>query len=112
MRLTAHATAVELKTSGRAAKSRDGARDEASGWGSLVESVEDEAVLVEILGLMTYRERRVVELLHGLGGETPRSYDEIGRTFNVSAERISQIEGTSWKKLLSLLEAQKLRDVN
>ena len=47
----------------------------------------------------------------GLGGEHPRTLDEVGRTFNVTRERIRQIENQSLKKLQSLAEAQKLRDV-
>ena len=46
-----------------------------------------------------------------LGGEHPRTLDEVGRTFNVTRERIRQIENQSLKKLQSLAEAQKLRDV-
>ena len=41
----------------------------------------------------------------------PRTLDEVGRTFNVTRERIRQIENQSLKKLQSLAEAQKLRDV-
>src|SRR3712207_9035811 len=54
---------------------------------------------------------RVLELRYGLGGEHPRTLDEVGRTFNVTRERIRQIENQSLKKLQSLAEAQKLRDV-
>ena len=54
-----------------------------------------------------YRERRVLELRYGLGGEHPRTLDEVGRTFNVTRERIRQIENQSLKKLQSLAEAQK-----
>jgi RNA polymerase primary sigma factor len=36
---------------------------------------------------------------------------EVGRTFNVTRERIRQIESQSLKKLQSLAEAEKLRDV-
>src|SRR4026209_2700024 len=60
---------------------------------------------------LSYRERRVLELRYGLGGEHPRTLDEVGRTFNVTRERIRQIENQSLKKLQSLAEAQKLRDV-
>ena len=55
--------------------------------------------------------RRVLELRYGLGGEHPRTLDEVGRTFNVTRERIRQIENQSLKKLQSLAEAQKLREV-
>ena len=46
---------------------------------------------------------------YGLGGEHPRTLDEVGRTFNVTRERIRQIENQSLKKLQSLAEAQSSR---
>src|SRR5664280_195991 len=67
--------------------------------------------LREALENLSYRERRVLELRYGLGGEHPLTLDEVGRTFNVTRERIRQIENQSLKKLQSLAEAQKLRDV-
>src|SRR2546421_287913 len=67
--------------------------------------------LREALENLSYRERRVLELRYGLGGGPPRTLDEVGRTFNVTRERIRQIENQSLKKLQSLAEAQKLRDV-
>ena len=69
------------------------------------------SALREALENLSYRERRVLELRYGLGGEHPRTLDEVGRTFNVTRERIRQIENQSLKKLQSLAEAQKLRDV-
>ena len=69
------------------------------------------ATLVRILETLSHRERRVLELRYGLNGEHPRTLDEVGRTFNVTRERIRQIENQSLKKLQSLAEAQKLRDV-
>jgi RNA polymerase primary sigma factor len=67
--------------------------------------------LREALENLSYRERRVLELRYGLGGEHPLTLDEVGRTFNVTRERIRQIENQSLKKLQSLAEAQELRDV-
>jgi RNA polymerase primary sigma factor len=67
--------------------------------------------LEDALRTLQWRERRVLELRYGLGGEHPRTLDEVGRTFNVTRERIRQIENQSLKKLQSLAEAQKLRDV-
>ncbi len=63
------------------------------------------------LGMLAYRERRVLELRYGLGGEAPRTLDEVGRTFNVTRERVRQIEHQSLRKLQALAEAQKLRGV-
>jgi len=55
--------------------------------------------LIKILDTLSYRERRVLELRYGLNGEHPRTLDEVGRTFNVTRERIRQIENQSLKKL-------------
>ena len=57
--------------------------------------------LREALENLSYRERRVLKLRYGLGGEHPRTLDEVGRTFNVTRERIRQIENQSLKKLQS-----------
>jgi len=64
-----------------------------------------------ILGSLAPRERRVLELRYGLDGQHPRTLDEVGRTFNVTRERIRQIENQSLKKLRALADAQKLREV-
>jgi RNA polymerase primary sigma factor len=74
-----------------------------------VEILTQEA-LREALENLSYRERRVLELRYGLGGEHPRTLDEVGRTFNVTRERIRQIENQSLKKLQNLREAQQLRN--
>ena len=66
--------------------------------------------LREALESLSYRERRILELRYGLGGETPQTLDELGRTFNVTRERIRQIENQSLKKLQHLSQAQRLRD--
>jgi RNA polymerase primary sigma factor len=74
-----------------------------------VEILTKEA-LRDALENLSYRERRVLELRYGLGGEHPRTLDEVGRAFNVTRERIRQIENQSLRKLQNLAEAQKLRD--
>jgi RNA polymerase primary sigma factor len=48
---------------------------------------------------------------YGLSGEQPRTLDEVGRTFNVTRERVRQIENQSLKKLQAMAESQKLREV-
>jgi RNA polymerase primary sigma factor len=67
--------------------------------------------LRHILGTLSSRERQVLELRYGLDGQHPRTLDEVGRTFNVTRERIRQIENQSLKKLRALADAGKLRDV-
>ena len=69
------------------------------------------AALRRVLSCLSPRERRVLELRYGLDGEHPRTLDEVGRTFNVTRERIRQIENQSLKKLRALAEAQSLKDV-
>ena len=58
------------------------------------------------------REREVIEMRFGLTGGRPRTLEEVGRAFNVTRERIRQIENHTLKKLESLPEAQKLRDAS
>jgi RNA polymerase primary sigma factor len=53
----------------------------------------------------------VLELRYGLDDEHPRTLGEIGRTFNVTRERIRQIEKQSLQKLQNLAEAEKLGTV-
>ena len=67
--------------------------------------------LRKILHTLSSRERQVLELRYGLDGQHPRTLDEVGRTFNVTRERIRQIENQSLKKLRALADAAKLRDV-
>jgi RNA polymerase primary sigma factor len=74
-----------------------------------VEILTNEA-LRKALENLSYRERRVLELRYGLGGGPPRTLDEVGRTFNVTRERIRQLEKQSLKKLQTLAETQTLRD--
>jgi len=68
-------------------------------------------LLRNILGTLSHRERRVLELRYGLDGGQPRTLDEVGRAFNVTRERIRQIENQSLKKLRALGLADSLRDV-
>src|ERR1019366_9186574 len=65
--------------------------------------------LRDALENLSYRERRVLELRYGLGGEHPCTLKEISSTFNVTRERIRQIENQSLEKLQNLAEAQTLR---
>ena len=67
--------------------------------------------LRHVLQTLSLRERRVLEMRYGLDGQHPRTLDEVGRTFNVTRERVRQIENQCLKKLQALAETQKLRDV-
>jgi RNA polymerase primary sigma factor len=67
--------------------------------------------LARALGTLEERERIVLELRFGLNGEAPLTLDEVGRVFDVTRERIRQIENHSLKKLRALAVSQQLRDV-
>jgi RNA polymerase primary sigma factor len=58
--------------------------------------------LGELLGALSYRERRILELRLGLGGESEHSLEEVAATFKVTPERVRQYENQSLKKLDSL----------
>ena len=67
-----------------------------------------EQALRDLLDQLSYRERRVLELRYGLRGEKPRTLDELGRMFNVTRERIRQVESQSLQKLGSLPDSGRL----
>ncbi|MGH3022629.1 MAG: sigma-70 family RNA polymerase sigma factor [Gaiellaceae bacterium] len=75
------------------------------------ETILRKETLGRILQTLSLRERRVLEMRYGLDGQNPRTLDEVGRTFNVTRERVRQIENQCLKKLQALAESQKLKDV-
>jgi RNA polymerase primary sigma factor len=77
----------------------------------VAETTIRQETLRRALEMLSYRERRVLEMRYGLDGEPPRTLDEVGRAFSVTRERVRQIEHQSLRKLQALAEAQKLRGV-
>jgi RNA polymerase primary sigma factor len=75
------------------------------------EGVSRTAALGDCLDALDDRQRTVLELRYGLDGGRPRTLDEISVVFNVTRERIRQIEAQSLTKLAALSEAQQLRSV-
>jgi RNA polymerase primary sigma factor len=65
--------------------------------------------LRRILGTLPSRQRQVLELRFGLHGKNPCTLDEVGRTLNVTRERIRQIEKQGLSKLSTLADAATLR---
>ena len=55
--------------------------------------------LARVLGTLTQRERKVIELRFGLNDEHPRTLEEVGQKFGVTRERIRQIEAKTLAKL-------------
>jgi RNA polymerase primary sigma factor len=68
-------------------------------------------MLKHILSKLSERERTIIQLRYGLNGHAPLTLDEVGRAFNVTRERIRQIEHQTLRKLRSLADAQRLREV-
>jgi RNA polymerase primary sigma factor len=77
----------------------------------VAETVFRAETLARVLESLSLRERSILEMRYGLGGQHPCTLDEVGRTFNVTRERVRQIENQCLKKLQALAESQKLRDV-
>jgi len=65
----------------------------------------------QMLDTLNERERRVLELRYGLCGEEPCTATEVSRRFNVSRERIRQIESRSLSKLERLANGDVLREL-
>lgn len=64
----------------------------------------------ELLKTLSDREANVLRLHFGLTGETPRSFEEIGRLLKLSRERVRQINGIALSKLkkTSILDRLKM----
>jgi RNA polymerase primary sigma factor len=80
-----------------------------SPYEQVAQALRYEAVQHALARLST-RERHVLELRYGLGDEYPRTLEEVGRAFNVTRERIRQIENQSLIKLRRGREAPQLRE--
>lgn len=64
----------------------------------------------EVLGSLDERETKVLSLRFGLMGETPKTLEEVGKIFNVTRERIRQIEAKALRKLRHPSRRKKLQD--
>lgn len=63
----------------------------------------------QLLGTLTARESRVLGLYFGLNGETPMSFEEIGKSLKLSRERVRQINGIALAKLRNVHNVNDLR---
>jgi RNA polymerase primary sigma factor len=64
----------------------------------------------EVLGSLTARERKVLQLRFGLEDGRARTLEEVGKEFNVTRERIRQIEAKALRKLRHPSRSKKLKD--
>jgi RNA polymerase primary sigma factor len=65
-----------------------------------------------VLASLPRREREVIEMRYGIVGGRSRTLEEVGRAFNITRERVRQIENRTLKKLQTLPEAQRLREAS
>lgn len=96
--------------------------DEDSVLGDFVEdeertSPEDSAAnqilkeqLSEIIATLTDREQKIIRLRFGIGGGRPHTLEEVGNEFDVTRERIRQIEAKALSKLRKNKDTKKLHD--
>ena len=66
--------------------------------------------LVDVLGTLTEREQKVLKLRFGLEDGRARTLEEVGKTFDVTRERIRQIEAKALRKLRHPTRSKKLKD--
>ena len=65
-----------------------------------------------MLACLPPREREVIEMRYGFAGGRPRTLEEVGRAFDITRERVRQIESRTLKKLQTLPDAQQLREAS
>jgi RNA polymerase primary sigma factor len=63
----------------------------------------------KVLSTLTRREEKVIRLRFGLGDGTPRTLEEVGSIFQVTRERVRQIEAKALRKLMHPSRARKLK---
>jgi RNA polymerase primary sigma factor len=95
--------------------------DEDSNLGDFIEDVSADspahsaahAMLTDqmskVLSTLTRREEKVIRLRFGLGDGTPRTLEEVGSIFQVTRERVRQIEAKALRKLMHPSRARKLK---
>ena len=66
--------------------------------------------LISVLSTLTPREEKVLRLRYGIDDSHPRTLEEVGKEFNVTRERIRQIEAKALRKLRHPNRIKKLKD--
>ena len=65
---------------------------------------------LKLLSTLTPREAKIIKMRFGIGGESEHTLEEIGKSFNLSRERIRQIEAEALRKLRSPVKAKMLKE--
>ena len=74
-----------------------------------VSAIMQKEELNEVLSMLPFRERKIIELRFGLKDQQPRTLEEVGQTFDLTRERIRQIENKTLAKLTSYRGTERLR---
>ena len=77
---------------------------------ALVDDIMLRKEIDKVLSTLTERERRVLILRFGLDNGTPKTLEEVGKEFNVTRERIRQIEAKALRKIRYPVRSGKLID--
>jgi RNA polymerase primary sigma factor len=73
-----------------------------------VDAASQAAAVRRVVASLPERERVVLELRYGLGGDEPMTLEDIGRAFGVTRERVRQVEARALAKLKALRAAGRL----
>lgn len=76
----------------------------------ILTAMGQEEVMEEAMASLTERERNVIKLRFGLDDGKTRTLEEVGKEFNVTRERIRQIEAKALRKLRHPSRSRKLKD--
>jgi len=79
------------------------------GLGTDMAARQRDAHISDLISQLPYRERLILELRYGLGGEQPHTLEEVGRRFGVTRERVRQIETRTLRRLAAAGENAELR---
>ena len=63
--------------------------------------------LDDLLDVLDERERKIVDARFGLGGQKPKTLEEVGQEFGVTRERIRQLQNIALKKLRRALQKKE-----
>jgi RNA polymerase primary sigma factor len=79
------------------------------GLGSDMAARQRDEHISGLISQLPYRERLILELRYGLGGQQPHTLEEVGRRFGVTRERVRQIETRTLRRLAAAGENAELR---
>ena len=69
------------------------------------------SILISILDALSEREQEIIKMRHGLAGSEKRTLEDIGKKYNVTRERVRQIENSSLKKINKNFDQTYLKQI-